>query len=153
MAVRRQVPLPLARDPDLLWGLSAADVLWPLAGAAVDLGVWKLAGHRHPFVTAIACGGLGAIALGLAWIRVEGRKVPQWTALAVGFWLRPHLYLPGSDPRTRREQEEGRRHRPGIAVPCGGGPAGMRIRQHHEERGPRRGGPEEKAGTRGVARR
>ncbi|CAB1129238.1 protein of unknown function [Candidatus Hydrogenisulfobacillus filiaventi] len=36
----REVPVPLAREPEVLWGLTVGDLIWPAAAVVVDVALW-----------------------------------------------------------------------------------------------------------------
>ncbi|MCL6561537.1 MAG: hypothetical protein K6U87_00850 [Firmicutes bacterium] len=88
----RTVPLELARQPEMVWGLGLSDLPWLLAGGLGDGWLWHLTlawSWKAPLMAAVT----GA-AVGLAWGRWEGERVParlwQWLRWTSG----TRIYLP-----------------------------------------------------------
>lgn len=93
MAVTRTVFLPLKREPEILFGLTMADLLWVMAGGTLDLAAWR-AFHASQDVMIVAIAVISGGSLTMALTRIEGTSLPEWLWRALNFWLRPRLYLP-----------------------------------------------------------
>lgn len=89
----RTVYMPLSREPEVLFGLRLADLLWVLAASVIDLVAWR--GLHHWLVTAAAVITVAsALGVALAIVRVEDRSLPEWIGRAIRYGLSPRLYLP-----------------------------------------------------------
>lgn len=92
MEVERTVSVPLARNPELLWGLTLTDLPWLMGGLFLDTALWHcrwgLPAKAFGLVTASAVAAAGA------WLRLGGNSLLGWSWLVAEFWARPRLYLP-----------------------------------------------------------
>lgn len=92
MDVERTISLPLARNPEILWGLSLTDLPWILSGFPADLAVWHL---NWPWTDkGVALVLISLAAATAAWARIEGESLSHWAGLMARFWLAPKRYLP-----------------------------------------------------------
>ncbi|MHB1610271.1 MAG: hypothetical protein ACYCOU_14670 [Sulfobacillus sp.] len=91
MDVVRIVPVPLSKEPVVLWGLRLKDLVWLAIGLAGDLLVWPH--HRrwadHWEAMAVLSSG-GVI---MAWARYQGLSVSEWGLLLLRHTVRPKLYI------------------------------------------------------------
>ncbi|NMP22573.1 hypothetical protein [Sulfobacillus harzensis] len=93
MAVTRTVFLPLKREPEILFGMTLADLIWVMAAAALDLVWWRML-HQHRTAALAIMAATTTLGLAMALVRLEGTSLPEWACRAAGFWLRPRLFLP-----------------------------------------------------------
>ena len=90
--VTRRIPLPLADEVNVLFGLPAATV-GVLLGGALAAGFAYLHGGSHRWM---AVGLVAAITLGLN-VRWEDVPLYAWLGLAARFLLEPRVYVcPGT---------------------------------------------------------
>ncbi len=92
MEMKRTVPVPLSRHPDLLWGLKMEDLPWLVGGILVDCLIW-----RHVTGWGLRLGLISVpsvVSMGLAWLRVEQRSLARWTWLWFRFHVKPKRFLP-----------------------------------------------------------
>ncbi len=93
MAVKQTVAIPLASQPDVLFGLKLTDIVWLLLAAAGDLAIWH--GLRHGIMLRWAGWiGVTSCGMGFAVVRVDDIPLAQWLGQWLRFWLSPRLYLP-----------------------------------------------------------
>jgi len=91
MALKRVIPIPLDRRPEILWGLSFEDLPWLVVALIVDVFLW----HRihASLIVRMACLAIPSIPAGcLAWFRLEERTVPEWLWLWFRYQIRPKQY-------------------------------------------------------------
>lgn len=90
--VGSMVTLPLSKEPTLLWGLGIRDILWIVVGFTLDVLVWHMShGHLMGWTVDIV---ISAIALAMAWIKIEGLTLAHWLWLITRFLVLPKLFLP-----------------------------------------------------------
>ncbi|PSR21268.1 MAG: hypothetical protein C7B45_11640 [Sulfobacillus acidophilus] len=93
MAVIRTVFVPLSHEPEVLFGLTLADLVWPAASILATLVIWHDAqidvSVRLAFSALVMAAGMT-----LAKVRIEEVSLPQWATRIALFCLKPRLYLP-----------------------------------------------------------
>lgn len=86
--VKRRIPLPLADEINVLFGIPAATVAVALGGALGSVLAYVHGGpHRG-----VAAGAIGFLTLA-ANLRVEDAPLYRWTGLVVQFLLAPRIYV------------------------------------------------------------
>lgn len=93
MEVVRTIYVPLAREPDILFGLRLSDIIWVGMAGAGDLAIWHgwmvAAGVKVAIMASVSLAGLG-----MALVRIEDATLPEWMMRLVRFCSMPRLYLP-----------------------------------------------------------
>lgn len=89
----RTVAVPLAREPEILFGLRLTDLIWLAVAAAGDLAVWR----HTPGLTLKAALVAGISGSGLAGGlgRIEGVPVFRFLLRVGRFVLGPRVFIPG----------------------------------------------------------
>ncbi len=85
--------VPLAHDPDVLFGLRVKDLVWPAAAALADLSVWRT-WHTTEGLKVAVMSAMTSVGLLLAVTQIDETTLPEWIARWVLYWTRPRLYLP-----------------------------------------------------------
>lgn len=88
----RVVPVPLASEPAVLWGLRWRDLIWVASGVVADLAVWHQ--PMPPVLRGLAMVLLSAGALGLGALRYQDMTGAQWLWVIGRYALSRRLYLP-----------------------------------------------------------
>jgi hypothetical protein len=92
MTASRTVLLPLAREPEILFGLRLSDIPWLVAGITLDLWVWH---ELRPLIArGVGIGGISLMAAVLTWGRFDESSFPQWIWRMLFFLCSPRRYLP-----------------------------------------------------------
>lgn len=86
------VPQDLDLEDVLVWGRSATDLLWLVAG--IGLGWWLDLRVSDPLILKLAVGGPPAL-VGLAFgtIRIGERSLRAWVAIALRYARRPRVLV------------------------------------------------------------
>ena len=89
--VTRVVPVPLPKDPAVLWGLSLKDLVWIALGIIGDLLLWPHSKSRMmlPVVGIVA---LSSLSIALAVLRYQDRSIPSWCLMAARFYISAKRY-------------------------------------------------------------
>ena len=93
MDLTRVVPVPLSKEPAVLWGLSLKDLIWLALGIIGDLLLWPHSKTRMtlPVVGIVA---LSSLSIALAVLRYQERSIPSWCLIAARFFVSPKRYIP-----------------------------------------------------------
>ncbi|MBX5467754.1 MAG: hypothetical protein K6U14_09740 [Firmicutes bacterium] len=86
------VPLELAREPELVWGLRLSDLPWLFGGGMGEVWIWH---QVQPVVGRVAAMAVvAAISAALGWGRWEGEGVVTWLWRWGRWRLGSRLFLP-----------------------------------------------------------
>jgi hypothetical protein len=92
VALMRTVFLPLASEPDILFGLHVEDLLWLALAGAGDLAVW----HRTTRIAirvlldgVISGGGLAG-----GFLRIDGVSAVRFLFRVGRYWAGPRIFIP-----------------------------------------------------------
>lgn len=88
----RVVPVPLAMEPAVLWGLRFRDLVWLALGVVADLAVWRQ--PMPPVLRGLVMVLLSAGALGLGALRYQDLTGAEWLWVMGRYALSRRLYLP-----------------------------------------------------------
>lgn len=92
--MHRQVPVPLARQPEVLWGLTAGDLIWPAAAAVADLALWHWIRPYGEVFRWTAVAVVAACGAYPAWGRIDGQRPPAFVWRWIRYRLGANRYLP-----------------------------------------------------------
>ncbi len=93
MDLTRVVPVPLPKEPVVLWGLGLKDLIWLALGAIGDLVLWPHSG-KPIAVHLVGIISLSGLSISMAMVRYQGLSIPAWGLLASRFFVSPKCYIP-----------------------------------------------------------
>lgn len=93
MDLTRVVPIPLSKEPVVLWGLHLRDVIWLALGAIGDLWLWP---HSRKQLASDLVGivGISALSLAMAIVRYQDLSIPAWCFRVSRFMVSPKRFVP-----------------------------------------------------------
>lgn len=93
MDITRVVPVPLSKEPAVLWGLGLKDLVWLALGVILDLLLWPHSAKQMvDHVVAIIV--LSGATVALAVLRYQDLSIPAWCLIASRFLASPKRYIP-----------------------------------------------------------
>jgi hypothetical protein len=91
MDVNRIVPIPLTKDPTVLWGLHLKDLIWLAIAVVADLALWPR--HQVLVTNIVAMTLISIVSLVLAWGKYEEVALTEWLYLMLRYLVRPRTYI------------------------------------------------------------
>ena len=86
------VPQHLDLEDVVAWGLTATDLLWVVAGAAV--GWWLMLRIADPLALQLAAGAPPAFfGLALGVVRIGERPLRHWAVVGLSYAIRPRVLV------------------------------------------------------------
>lgn len=93
MDLTRVVPIPLSKEPAVLWGMSLKDLIWLALGIIGDLLIWPHS-KTQLAAPAIEIVVLSSLSIALAVARYQDRSIPSWCLIGTRFLILPKQYVP-----------------------------------------------------------